>query len=152
MRKTRTLLEQVRARVRTSADRVFILKDFADLVKDYDYDQVLRALRQLVKEQILAKVGQGIYAKMRLFSDGKIRLTAPLGNLAREALEKLGIRTFDSLYTQANKLGLTTQVPTGRRIGVQQRVRRLIIYNDYEISYENIPRNPDVLRARLRAL
>ena len=49
MKAKRTLLERILLRIKKSKDNSFILKDFNDLVKEYDYDQVLRVLRILVK-------------------------------------------------------------------------------------------------------
>ena len=37
---------------------------------------------------------------------------------------------------QAYNAGKTTQVPTGRVIGVRGRVRRQISYNGFPLSYE----------------
>ena len=133
-----TVLDKVFLRIRRSKDNVFVLKDFDDLIVEYDYDQVLRALRMLVKDGTLVKIGRGIYAKTRTFSNGVVAPNAPLGNLAEEALQKLGIKTDKSSYWYAYNAGLSTQIPTGRVIAVNKRVRRKIEYNGFGVSFEKI--------------
>ena len=56
--------------------------------------------------------------------------------LAAEALGRLGIETVPTRMEQAYNAGKTTQVPTGRVIGVRGRVRRQISYNGFPLSYE----------------
>ena len=114
------------------------MNDFRDFIERYDYDQVLRALRILVKEKILIKIGQGIYAKTKVFSNGTVTLCSDLSELAEEALKKLGVKTSKSKYWNDYNTGRTTQVPTGRVIAVNKRVRRKISYNGYEIEFENM--------------
>ena len=89
MKAKRTLLERILLRIKKSKANSFILKDFNDLVKEYDYDQVLRVLRILVKNGTLIKIGRGIYAKTRTFSNGFVAPNATIGDLAEEALQKL---------------------------------------------------------------
>ena len=114
------------------------MNDFRDFIERYDYDQVLRALRVLVKEKILIKIGRGIYAKTKVFSNGTVTLCSDLSELAEEALKKLGIKTSKSKYWVDYNTGKTTQVPTGRVIAVNKRVRRKISYNGYEIEFERM--------------
>ena len=138
MKNKKTLLDKITLRVKRRKDNVFVLRDFDDLVAGYDYDQVLRALRMLVKDGTLVKIGRGIYAKTRTFSNGVVAPNAPIGNLAEEALQKLGIKTDKSSYWYAYNAGLSTQIPTGRVIAVNKRVRRKIEYNGFGVSFEKI--------------
>lgn len=138
MKNKKTLLDKITLRVKRRKDNVFVLKDFDDLVAEYDYDQVLRALRTLVKSGTLVKIGRGIYAKTRTFSNGVVAPNAPIGNLAEEALQKLGIKTDKSFYWYAYNAGLSTQMPTGRVIAVNKRVRRKIGYNGFCVSFEKL--------------
>ena len=138
MKTAETLLEKIKLRVKKRKDRTFVLNDFRDFIERYDYDQVLRALRILVKEKILIKIGRGIYAKTKVFSNGTVTLCSDLSELAEEALKKLGVKTSKSKYWNDYNTGRTTQVPTGRVIAVNKRVRRKINYNGYEIEFENM--------------
>ena len=138
MKSAETLLGKIKLRIKKRKDRTFVLNDFRDFIERYDYDQVLRALRILVKEKILIKIGQGIYAKTKVFSNGMVTLCSSLSELAEEALKKLGVKTSKSKYWDDHNTGKTTQVPTGRVIAVNKRVRRKISYNGYEIEFESM--------------
>lgn len=141
--KTGKLPYKIALRIKKSKAKVFIPSDFADLS---GYDQVLRVLRNMVRSNQLIKIGQGIYAKTKTYSDGEILPAAFIGDLAREALEKYGVKTDVSSWTKAYNAGITTQVPTGRVIAVNKRVRRkiispngnIIIYEMMTKRYKNI--------------
>lgn len=74
-------------------------------------------------------VGYGVYAKAKkLPINGEVVTVAPLPILAKEALKRLGITTVPSRLEKACNAGKTTQVPTGRLIGVKGRVSRKLGY------------------------
>ena len=131
-----TLEGKIRYRIRRGRDSVYIPSDFFDLS---DRDQVGRVLRRLIKEGLLVKIGQGIYARAKQSSlTGKPVPEKDLRSLALEALKKLGIKTAPSSYEQAYNAGRSTQVPTGRVVGVKDRVSRRIGFNGRYIKYEHI--------------
>ena len=112
---------------------VFLRADFEGLG---GYDQVGRALRQLVGDGRLVKVGQGLYARARLLmTSGE---PVPVGGLTalKEALRRIGVETLPSRLEQAYNAGRTTQVPTGRVVGVNRRVRRKVGYGSFSLSFE----------------
>jgi hypothetical protein len=119
---------------------VFLRADFSDLG---GYDQVGRALRQLVRKGRLLKVGYGIYTRARAsILDGTPVPTQGIRELAAEALGRLGIETAPTRWDEANASGKSTQVPTGRVIGVRGRVRRKISYNGFPLKYERVGPTP----------
>jgi hypothetical protein len=129
-----SLQERLEKRIARKRGDVFLRSDFNDLG---GYDQVGRALRGLVCKGRLMKAGYGIYARARPSSlDGKPTPTKGLRALAAEALGRLGIETVPTRMEQACNAGQTTQVPTGRVIGVRGRVRRTIVYNGVPLRYE----------------
>lgn len=131
-----TLEGKIRYRIKRGRDSVYIPSDFFDLS---DRDQVGRVLRQLIKEGLLVKIGQGIYARAKKSSlTGKPVPEKDLRSLALEALKKLGIKTAPSSYEQAYNAGRSTQVPTGRVVGVKDRVSRRIGFNGRYIKYEHV--------------
>ena len=131
-----TLEGKIRYRIKRGRDSVYIPPDFFDLS---DRDQIGRVLRQLIKEGLLVKIGQGIYARAKLSSlTGKPVPEKDLRSLALEALKKLGIKTAPSSYEQAYNAGRSTQVPTGRVVGVKDRVSRRIGFNGRYIKYEHV--------------
>ena len=126
---------RVKLRINKSKANVFILDDFADLS---DYDQVLRALRRMVAEGRLVKIGQGIYAKI---AENAPKPAKSIGDLAREALKKLGIKTANSSYMNAYNVNASTQIPSGRVIAVNRRVRRNIGFGGYNVKFEFMGRD-----------
>jgi hypothetical protein len=112
---------------------VFLRADFEDLG---GYDQVGRVLRKIVSEGRLVRVGQGLYARARpSISSGEPVPTRGLATLT-EALDRVGIKTVPTRLEQAYNAGETTQVPTGRVVGVTRRVRRKIGYGGINLNFE----------------
>jgi len=113
---------------------VFLRADFADLG---EYDQVGRALRRLVRKGRLIRIGQGLYAKAAQSPfDGSLAPVKGIRALAAEALSRLGVKSGLSRLEKAYNAGQTTQVPSGRVIAVDKRVRRKIGYNGAYVSFE----------------
>ena len=68
--------------------------------------------------------------------DGKPTPVKSLRVLADEALRRLGIKTAPTRLEQDYSAGKTTQVPSGRRVSVDKRVRRKIGYNGAVMTFE----------------
>jgi hypothetical protein len=112
---------------------VFLRADFDDLG---GYDQVGRALRKIVREGRLVRVGQGLYARARpSITNGEPVPARGLTTLT-EALGRVGIETVATRLERACNAGETTQVPTGRVVGVTRRVRRKVGYGGINLSFE----------------
>ena len=61
MRQQKTLRERIEGRIaRCQGEDVFLTREFADLGGE---DQVLRALRGLVREKRLVRLGYGVYGR-----------------------------------------------------------------------------------------
>jgi hypothetical protein len=131
--KPETLEARLLKRIDRKRGDVFLRADFDDLG---GYDQVGRALLQLVREGRLVRIGQGLYARARpsLASNEPV----PVGGLSalKEALRRVGVETLPSRLEQAYNAGSTTQVPTGRVVGVARRVRRKIGYGGFSLRFE----------------
>jgi hypothetical protein len=132
--KPETLETRLSNRIDRKRSDVFLRSDFDDLG---GYDQVGRALRDLVRKGRLMKLGYGLYTRARpSLLDGKPTAVKGLRALAAEALGRLGIETAPTRLEQAYNAGRTTQVPTGRVVAVRGRVRRAISYNGVPLSFE----------------
>ncbi len=131
--KPETLEARLLKRIGRKRGDVFLRADFEDLG---GYDQVGRALRQLVQDGRLVKVGQGLYA--RAYPSITSGEPIPVGGLdaLREALRRVGVETLPSRLERDYNAGRTTQVPTGRVVGVNRRVRRKIGYGGFTLSFE----------------
>ena len=131
-----TLKSKITYRIRRSKASVFVRDDFKDIG---GYDQVGRVLRKLVKQGLIVRLGYGVYARTKKSSvTGTIVPEKSLTELAKELLDKFGVKVAPSSAKEAYNSGESTQVPTGRVIGVQGRIVRKISYNGKSISFENV--------------
>lgn|SRR5690606_36156261 len=132
-----SLKSKVKYRIRRSPGVVFVPADFSDLS---DRDQIGRALRELVREDVLIRFGRGLYAKAKRSSlSNKLVPVKPLPDLAREALtQKLGVEVVSSREQASYNRGKSKQVPTGRLIAVRGRVSRKMAYDGKSIKYQYV--------------
>lgn len=131
-----TLRSKIKYRLSRSKATVFTPPDFLDLA---DRDQVGRVLRQLIEEDQLVRFGYGLYAKAdKSPYSGKTIPKKPLPALAEEALKKLGVQVVPSSTKQLYNSGKSTQVPTGRVIGVKGRISRKMGYNGHSVKLEHV--------------
>lgn len=136
MKKPSTLENKILARIIRKKANVFLRDDFLDLG---GYDQVGRALKHLADKGKLVRIGYGLYSKAKISSlNGETIPAAPLPSLAKEALIRLGITLVPSKAETAYNEGRSTQIPTGRLIGVRSRINRKISYKGATIKYEHV--------------
>ncbi len=136
MARLTTLKDKIQYRIKKSKETVFLVSDFMDLS---GRDQILRALRALIKENLIIKVGKGIYSKViKSFISGKFIPADNLRNIAISALKKMGVEVVPTKAELDYNNKLTTQVPNGFIIGVNKRVSRNISFGKAVIRYETI--------------
>jgi hypothetical protein len=137
MRYGKTLEGRMAIRIARKQSAVLLREDFDDLG---GYDQVGRALLALTKKGKLIKIGYGLYAKAKVSSlTGNTVPVEPLPTLARKALDRLGVAALPSQAEIDYRQGRSTQVPTGRLIGVNKRISRKIGYDNIAVNYERRP-------------
>lgn len=130
----KTLAQAVEKRIARKKGDVFLRADFEDLG---GYDQVGVVLRGFVKRGKLLKLGQGIYTRAEpSMLDGKPAPVKSITPLMTEALGRIGVKTRPTRLEKLALAGKTTQVPTGRVIGVSRRVRRKLGYNGVTVGFE----------------
>lgn len=128
-----TLEARLQKRIARKQSDVFLRADFEDLG---GYDQIGRVLRDLVRKGQLLKLGYGVYARaIKSPLSGKPMPPKGLATVA-EAVERLGVKTAPTRLERDYNAGRTTQVPTGRVIGIQGRLRRKLGYNGIALSFE----------------
>ena len=125
MRKTKTLRSRIEERIaRKARDTVFLPREFADLSGE---TQVLRALRGLVRDGRLVRLGYGVYARAivsRLSGEALLSNPTGLRGAAREALTKLGVPWEPTEAERAYNEGRSTQIPLNPVLRVKGRFSR----------------------------
>lgn len=126
-----TAANQINQKLKRSRRYVFERKDFEDIAS---YDQIGRALNQLIKQGNLMKIGYGLYTKAQKNSlTGRLMPTNPGGTdaLLREILKMRGVNfEIDALSLQS-LAGNSTQIPSSIRYSwdPKQFNRKLVIGN-----------------------
>ena len=137
MRQDKTLREKIEARIaRKRGDDVFLPREFRDLGGE---DQVVRALRGLVSEKRLVRLGYGVYGRAVVSRlSGEPILYSPNGFLgaARQALNKLGVAWELTDAEKAYNEGRSTQVPVNPVVRVKGRFSRRLSDGNRELVLE----------------
>jgi Family of unknown function (DUF6088) len=132
-----TTEKRILNRIRKRKTDVFLRSDFKDLA---GYDQVGRTLRGLAAEGKLVKLGYGLYGRAApSVLDGSPAPVKSVGKMATEALARLGVRVYPSAMERSYNTGKSTQVPAGRVLAVDKRIRRKIGVNGVTIRFERVP-------------
>lgn len=101
---------------------------------------VKRALRALVDQGVLVRLGVGLYVKAkRSVLSGQPIPVRPLEVLGPMALSRLGVEVQESSRTRAYNTGRTTQIPTGVVVNTgRRRITRKIGFNGKFVEYEHV--------------
>lgn len=137
MPRRQTLPERIEQRIdRKKGEDVFLTREFTKLGGE---DQVLRALRTLVKRGRLVRLGYGVYGRAAVSRlSGKPMLYSPEGfaGAARQALDKLGVEWEPTEAERAYNEGRSTQVPVNPVVRVKGRFSRQLRYGKSELVLE----------------
>ena len=128
MRVRRPLVLKIAERIQSSSDAVFLTREFSDLS---DERQVLRALRQLVDEGKIIRVGYGVYTRAEPSAiTGTPVMATPggFGVVARRALTKLGVDWQPTQQETDYVQGKSTQIPVNTVLRIKSRFNRKL-YN-----------------------
>jgi hypothetical protein len=115
---------------------VFLSRDFTDLASP---QSISRALRLLVAEGYLIKLGQGVYAKAemnRLTGEPMIACNGGFGLAARQALTRLGVKWEPCQAEKDFNEGRSDQVPVTPAVKVRSRCSRRLAYGNRTLAYE----------------
>lgn len=115
---------------------MFLPREFRDLGGE---DQVLRALRDLVRDGCLMRLGYSVYGRAETSRlSGKPMLAAREGfvGAAQQALDKLGVSWESTESPRAYNEGRSTQVPINPAVRVKRRFQRRLRYQDAELRLE----------------
>ena len=135
-----TRLMDIRSRIQKSlanrTDTVFLRREFN---RFGSRAAVNAALKGLVAQGTLMRIGQGIYVKadIGLLTREPVPVE-PLGSAAYQALKKLGIPARMGEAWRVYNLGLTTQIPAGIVFDTgKRRIARKIGFRGKFVQFEN---------------
>jgi uncharacterized protein DUF6088 len=134
MRRSKTLRERIETRIaRKRSEDVFLTREFRDLGSE---DQVLRVLRNLVREKQLVRLGYGIYGcaiVSRLSGDPILYSENGFLGAARQALTKLGVIWEPTQAERDYSEGRSTQIPANAVLKVKGRFSRRLRDGKHEL-------------------
>ena len=137
MPRPKTLREKIEDRIaRKKGDDVFLPREFADLGGE---DQVLRALRILVRDKRLVRLGYGVYGRAvisRLSGEALLYSLNGFTGAARQALTKLGVKWEPTEAERAYNEGRSTQIPVNPVVRVKGRFSRQLRDGNTELMLE----------------
>jgi hypothetical protein len=137
MPRRQTLRQKIEQRIaRKRGDDVFLTREFKNLGGE---DQVLRALRKLVVDGRLVRLGYGVYGRATVSRlNGRPMLYSRDGfaGVARQALDKLGVEWEPTEAERAYNEGRSTQVPVNPAVRVKSRFSRHLRYGNTELVLE----------------
>ncbi|MDR8402132.1 DUF6088 family protein [Paraburkholderia sp. USG1] len=132
------LENKLKISIARQATDVFLRTDFARFGSEA---QVGRALRKLVDDGVIVKLGVGVYAKAKRSAlSGMPIPVQPVEILAEQALTRMGVKIYPSRQAQRYNSGKTTQVPAGGVINTgNRRIVRKLGFGKKTVQYENNP-------------
>ena len=134
MQRRKTLRVKIEQRIaRKKGDTVFLTREFSDLGGE---DQVIRALRGLVRDKRLVRLGYGVYGRAivsRLSGEPLLYSPGGLRGAAREAMNKLGVKWELTDSERAYNERRSTQIPLNPVVRVKGRFSRRLSDGDREL-------------------
>lgn len=130
-----TVKIRISKRIARSRGDVFVRADFQSFGS---YVQIGRALREIVAEGRLVKVGYGLYCKATPSAlSGEPIPTRTMVEIGLQAMRKLGVNATISRAAQEYATGQTTQMPGKEKINIgRARVVRRIGFGKRALIYE----------------
>lgn len=131
-----TLKRRIQNRIARTRSGVFLPREFGDLGGE---DQVLRALRELVRQKELIKLGYGVYGRAmvsRLSGEAMLDSTGGFIGAVQETLDKLRVPWEASAARTAYNEGRSTQVPVNPTLRIKGRFSRKLRLGNTEFRRE----------------
>lgn len=121
--------------IKVSKTKTFIRADFESFG---NYEQVGRALRELVIGKELVKVGYGVYVKAKISSiSGKPIPTITMVDAGLQLMKKMGVKADVGKFARDYRDGKSTQIPMTEVIAINNsKIKRKIGWNGRELRYE----------------
>lgn len=131
-----SIKDRISKSIKASKANVFIRADFK---KFGGYDQVGRALKEIIADGDLVKMGYGVYSKAeKSVLSGKPIPIATVTEAGLVVMNKLGVKADVSYFARQYRDGKTTQIPMKEVIAVSKPITRKIYYGKRVLEYENL--------------
>ncbi|MDG2522964.1 DUF6088 family protein [Caulobacter segnis] len=133
---SQSLKQKMASRIAKAHRDVFLPRDFQAFAGE---DQVLRALRQLVADGRLFRMGYGVYVRATVSSlSGRPMIDSPNGfaGAARQALTRLKVDWEPSDNERAYNEGRSTQIPVNPTVKIKGRFSRKLSDGRRELRLE----------------
>jgi len=134
-KRKKTLKEKMFKQICASRRNVILFSDFEVLG---GVCQISRALKSLVEQGVIVRLGKGVYAKAeknRYINRPTVRKGFNLACL--EALDRLGVKYGPSRATRRYNQGESHQVPMKFKVRLQSRCRRSFAYGANKLGFED---------------
>jgi hypothetical protein len=135
MARPNSLQTKIEHRIAESREYVFLTREFTDLS---GRRQVLRALRKIVAEGRLVRLGCGVYGLAATSGSDRPVLFHPHGFIgaARTALTKLGVEWELTEGEVAYQEGRSAEIPSVPAVRIKRRFSRRLRYGQTELVVE----------------
>ncbi len=134
VKKESSLKNRLLMRIKKLDSDVIVRADIDDLS---DFRQLSRAIKALIDGGFLVRISFGVYAKAgKSEYTGNTILTAPFDVVAKEALNKLGVKwELTSAQVDYNQRK-STQIPAKPAVRLKSRCRRTFSFQNAKLYYE----------------
>lgn len=128
------LCHKILERVRCMSGMAILRSDLVDLAPSR---QLTRALQKLVDDNLLVRLGHGIYGRL-IFSHyiNEYCLDGFILGIGREVLSKLNIPWLPAQCEEDYNNGRSQQVPVNPTTRIKGRFNRKIQYGDIQFRYQ----------------
>jgi hypothetical protein len=129
-----SIKDRINKSIKASKANVFIRADFK---KFGGYDQVGRALKEVIETGNLVKMGYGVYSKTEKSAlSGKPIPVATITEAGLVVMNKLGVKADVGYFARLYRDGKTTQIPMKEVIAVSKPITRKIYFGKRVLEYE----------------
>lgn len=128
------ILDRIKRSIAKRKGTVVLTRDFS---KFGSKPSVAAALRELVAQRILFRLGYGVYGKLHYLPElDRYGLQRPFEGMVEEAFARLGVEFSNGQAPQDYLEGKTNQVPMALSFAVQGRFSRMFALGGLKVIYE----------------
>lgn len=128
------IIERMKRSITKKKGTVVLTRDFLDFGSK---PSVAAALKELVAQRVLCRLGYGVYGKLHYLPElDRYGLKRPFEGMVEEAFDRLGVEFSIGQARQDYLEGKTNQVPMGVSFLVHGRFARTLALGGLKVVYE----------------